>query len=254
MRMLKIYLISLVALISSRSFAWICEEAASQRSGTSIHSCGVGVAEDESEARSKAFDSAKLEFTKVCDASDDCKNHKTHADPQRNDCTKKDGIYRCYRMVIFKILEEQRSSSEERAASSTSPIAEPESERKKPKENPIQTMKKQCENGNNSSCADYASYLLEKNDFANYQLSLDKGCSNEYSASCAKIKKNQSRQIEKQLKCNGGDAKACYLAGIGNVVAFGGRDSSIHTLKRSCKLKYVLACKFLAKHGASEED
>ena len=84
------------------SNSWLCTEEASQRRGNSIYSCGIGEAGDEAEARLRALDSAKTEFSRLCEASDDCRGHKIDVEPGRTTCESGER-YKCYRLVIFKI-------------------------------------------------------------------------------------------------------------------------------------------------------
>lgn len=85
--------------------SWLCTEASSQRFGQDIHSCGIGLGKDEAEARLKAFDSAKAEFNKVCDSSDDCKGHEITVDPKRTTCEQTGTGFKCYRMIVFSIRD-----------------------------------------------------------------------------------------------------------------------------------------------------
>jgi hypothetical protein len=109
-------LLPLLLLLSlpSRGLAidvpWLCTEESSQRQGNTVLSCGVAVGDDENEARSKAFDNARNEFKKICDASSDCRGHETTVTPKRTTCDEITGKtaqietkYRCYRLLAFTI-------------------------------------------------------------------------------------------------------------------------------------------------------
>jgi thiamine pyrophosphokinase len=95
-------------LISSHLVAadWLCTEEASQRKGNSIYACGIGEGSDEGAARLTAFDAAKIEFSKICSASDDCKMHRIAVSPERTACEKSFGRFKCYRLIVFAIGEE----------------------------------------------------------------------------------------------------------------------------------------------------
>jgi len=82
---------------------WLCEEESSQRRGNTISACGIGVGRDENLARLMAFDNAKVEFSKVCGASDDCKGHRISVEPARTACDRDGKNYKCYRLIIFTI-------------------------------------------------------------------------------------------------------------------------------------------------------
>lgn len=93
----------LLLLLSANSFAaedWFCSEESSEKRGNSIYACGIGEGPSESDARSSALDNAKLEFSKLCTISDDCRGHRVIARPARTTC---EPGYRCYRMVVFTI-------------------------------------------------------------------------------------------------------------------------------------------------------
>jgi hypothetical protein len=92
-------------LFTSNSFAqkWLCHETASIRYDSRILTCGVGEAKTESEARSKAFDSATQEFNQLCEQDLTCKGFKTRVEPKRNSCTYSNGLYKCYRGLEYQI-------------------------------------------------------------------------------------------------------------------------------------------------------
>lgn len=99
--------LALVCLVCSPLLAtdWLCTEEASQRTGSLIRACGIGQGADENEARLKAFDAAKTEFGKVCEASDDCKGHQVSVEPARTACEKTPAGVKCYRLIVFTIGE-----------------------------------------------------------------------------------------------------------------------------------------------------
>lgn len=89
--------------------AWLCTEASSQRRGSSVYSCGVGIGKDENAARLNAFDNAKSEFKRICSASDDCKGHNITVSPERTSCDKNSDSYKCYRLIVFTIGEPSKN-------------------------------------------------------------------------------------------------------------------------------------------------
>lgn len=80
---------------------WICKEESSMVKGNTIKACGVGTDKDENEARTQAFNNAKAEFDRVCNASDNCKDHEVTVEPKRTTCDSDNGQTKCYRMVEF---------------------------------------------------------------------------------------------------------------------------------------------------------
>lgn len=82
---------------------WLCKDEASQRIGNVIKACGIGMGTDEARARSESFEQARFEFSKICNASDDCHWHKVSVIPGRTTCEKADDVYTCYRLVNFMV-------------------------------------------------------------------------------------------------------------------------------------------------------
>lgn len=98
-----LFILFFLMVSTAKADQWLCTEAASQRSGDTIKSCGVGTGSDEAQARAQALDYAKHEFKSICEASSDCVNHYVTAQPMRTACSKEDGIYSCQRLVVFTI-------------------------------------------------------------------------------------------------------------------------------------------------------
>lgn len=101
----------LFAIDSPAREDWLCTEASSQRRGDSIYSCGIGSGKDENTARLNAFDNSKREFTKICDASDDCKGHEISVKPERTACDENAGQVKCYRLIVFSIGEKAKNGT-----------------------------------------------------------------------------------------------------------------------------------------------
>lgn len=89
---------------------WLCVEASSQRIGSEIQACGIGNGKDENSARLNAFDNARAEFTKLCEASDDCNGHEIVVEPKRTSCERVNESYKCYRMLAFTIKDKRKKS------------------------------------------------------------------------------------------------------------------------------------------------
>lgn len=99
------YVIFLSLFVSSAhgSESWFCTTESSKIQGSSIYACGVGESHKESVARKEALKDAKDEFSALCDGSDDCHGKEVSMNPQRTTCELKNGIYKCYRLVVFSI-------------------------------------------------------------------------------------------------------------------------------------------------------
>ena len=129
---LFLFLLWLPSQILAADSAWLCTEESSQRRDNTVLGCGVATGDDENEARSKAFDNARTEFKKICDASDDCRGHETSVTPKRTSCDEIAGKmgqmeskYRCYRLVAFLIgkpMAARLASGQPQAGAATIPI------------------------------------------------------------------------------------------------------------------------------------
>lgn len=85
--------------------SWLCTEEASQRRGSNIESCGVGVGQNEQEAREDAFTGAEHEFNRICRSSADCNSNKVIITPRRTSCEQKpDGLFVCHRLLEYAMI------------------------------------------------------------------------------------------------------------------------------------------------------
>lgn len=112
--------------VFSTDGGWLCDEEASQRSGPVIKACGIGKAPTESDARLNALESAKNEFDKLCQASDDCADHKVVLDPRRTVCKPTNNGFVCHRLVNFAIqphLQNRLQRSRARSEASPYPLS-----------------------------------------------------------------------------------------------------------------------------------
>jgi hypothetical protein len=130
----SIQIIGIIAISLFGSVAvaegWLCTEAASQRSGDVIRSCGVGYGSDENAARRDAFDNARIEFGALCDTSDDCRGREVSVTPERTSCEPTaDGGYKCYRLLVFT-LGSGKSDREPFLPLASEPLAAPPSPRR----------------------------------------------------------------------------------------------------------------------------
>ena len=103
---------------------WLCTEESSQRSGNEVQSCGVGIAATEDQARIKAFDNARIEFNRICQASDDCRGHQVSVKPRRTSCAANDQGIKCYRLLEFTINQDRPNPPQVKStpASSQTPL------------------------------------------------------------------------------------------------------------------------------------
>lgn len=84
---------------------WFCKDESSQKTDNIVKVCGIGEAKEEGPARIKALQNSQQEFYELCRMSSDCIDHYAVSAPLRTECTKEDGIYKCYRMVQYTIQE-----------------------------------------------------------------------------------------------------------------------------------------------------
>lgn len=85
---------------------WLCTTESSQARGNQVFSCGIGYGRDEDAARTKAFESAKSEFNRLCEISSNCRGRTVSVDPKRTTCDGENGKYKCYRLIVFTIGDE----------------------------------------------------------------------------------------------------------------------------------------------------
>jgi len=105
---MKQVLMIIVLIITSRSLAkedWLCTQESSLMEDSNILACGVASGKDENEARSKAFDNAKLEFDKLCAISNRCNRKQVNVVPKRTTCDRTLMGYKCYRLLVFNIQD-----------------------------------------------------------------------------------------------------------------------------------------------------
>lgn len=93
---------------------WLCREAASARNGDTINACGVGEAQTESEARTKARELAFEELDSICSKTPDCSNFEYVIQPMRTDCEKNIKGYKCYRGIEATITTRRRDPTQSR--------------------------------------------------------------------------------------------------------------------------------------------
>lgn len=108
--MRNLLLIMLVGLNAWAAEQWLCVEDSSQIQGSRVLACGVGVGVNEAQARSQALKSAQDEFSVVCGPDTECGDHKFSASPSRATCSETDGIWKCYRLVVYQIKEAKRDA------------------------------------------------------------------------------------------------------------------------------------------------
>lgn len=100
--------ILLLAFSAVSQDQWLCVEDSSQVREGEVIACGVGENLSEGAARREAFEDAKFEFNQVCGPDTACGLHKYAVKPQRAACEKKDGLWKCYRLVVFRFEGEKR--------------------------------------------------------------------------------------------------------------------------------------------------
>jgi hypothetical protein len=119
-RICLILMILMTAVMALKVWAednnsWVCTEQASQVHGSEIYACGIGIGKTENDARAQAFDNAKAEYERVCNASDNCRGRQVKADPRRLTCEPAGAAIKCYRMVVFSIDQSDPSKKPEKS-------------------------------------------------------------------------------------------------------------------------------------------
>lgn len=110
---LKLLILLLLLFCSFRVEAqWLCLEASSQRSGSTVTSCGVGTSTSQEEARVKSRESAVEEFKRLCSLSSDCSGFDYTVVPKRTECFFLNQSFTCYRALEFQILDVKKSQVE----------------------------------------------------------------------------------------------------------------------------------------------
>lgn len=87
--------------VAQASENWLCVTQASKVQGTTVLACGVGSGKDEDQARTNAFNSAKLEFERICSASNDCEPKNYAVEPKRTTCDQDGSEWKCYRLLAY---------------------------------------------------------------------------------------------------------------------------------------------------------
>lgn len=91
--------------------SWLCSTQSSKIVGDHVKACGVGHGINEDQARSSAFDSAQIEFKKLCKISSSCRDHKVTVDPKRTTCDQVGKKWKCYRLLEFTIQDEKTETA-----------------------------------------------------------------------------------------------------------------------------------------------
>jgi len=113
---IRILVVMFMVVSETSAFAdWFCTEEAAERKGNAIYACGVGQDEDEAEARHNALATAQIEFQNICGMSSDCQGHEIITEPGRTECVKHGKELKCFRLVIFRIGDENKNFQMPRA-------------------------------------------------------------------------------------------------------------------------------------------
>lgn len=103
-----LYVMLLLSTLGLTQDQWICQVDSTQIVGGDVAACGVGDGVSEGTARSLAFESAKREFDSICGPDTECGMHKYAVEPKRTTCERVESYWKCYRMVVFKLVSEPR--------------------------------------------------------------------------------------------------------------------------------------------------
>lgn len=98
-------LVGLILVSVVTQAEWLCTEASSTKTGSTITSCGVGKSQNIEEARNLAREQAINEFNQLCKISADCSQFDYNVVPKRTDCQIKGSDIICYRAIDFEITQ-----------------------------------------------------------------------------------------------------------------------------------------------------
>jgi hypothetical protein len=92
---------------------WFCTEASSQGSSEKgiYQVCGVSENSSEADARAHAFENARNEFNRACSEDNRCKTSAKILELKRTECKKIATGYKCYRMLEYRLTEQDPSSA-----------------------------------------------------------------------------------------------------------------------------------------------
>lgn len=112
--MKKLIILLTLLLPATSNASWYCDKVASEWTdqGKILKACGIGKGEDENSARIAAYNNARKEFDLVCNKDTSCANKVINIDPQRSECSEKDGEYVCHRLYYYHITNEDRRPDE----------------------------------------------------------------------------------------------------------------------------------------------
>ncbi len=85
--------------------------------------CQAAISTKKKIAPDLAFENSKIEFDRVCAASDDCRNYKVQADPKRTMCKKTPDGFRCHRLINFEISESLTDEAKSKLTAKTPRIS-----------------------------------------------------------------------------------------------------------------------------------
>lgn len=107
--------LALSLFLGSAAFAgdsWLCTSESSELRGDSVAACGIGEAKNEGDARKMAFDRAKIEFNGICGPGTECGDNKYTVNPKRTSCEESGGLWKCYRLVVFRVKNVARREAQ----------------------------------------------------------------------------------------------------------------------------------------------
>ena len=87
---------------------WLCDTDSSQIVGGRLYACGSGIGSSHGEALQAALQAARNEFNQICDENTSCGTNKYSIEPRRATCEAVDGIWTCYRLIIYTIEPAKR--------------------------------------------------------------------------------------------------------------------------------------------------
>jgi TPR repeat protein len=110
-------------------------------------------------------------------------------------------------------------------------------------------VRQQCKSGNGEACFEYAHYIVSiKKDFFGLRQILIRGCELENQDSCEELRRVDGEGEEIRRNCEGGDAAACELYGLGLLYMYGRLSDATDFFEKACSMGKNESCRMLSRY------